>query len=80
MIMLIPAFAIFWSSMMLSFLVVLGAIIALILLTTGSMASDTIMKGQSKTVIRDQMGSSGEISKVEIKYDSDGHVKSRRNI
>lgn len=79
-IMLIPAFAIFWSSMMLSFLVVLGAIIALILLTTGSMASDTIMKGQSKTVIRDQMGSSGEISKVEIKYDSDGHVKSRRNI
>jgi hypothetical protein len=79
-ILLIPAFTIFWSSMMLSLVVVIAAIIVFIMMMMGSMASDTIMNSQPTTVIKDQMGSSGEMSKVEIKYNADGREKSRRTI
>lgn len=79
-ILLIPAFAIFWSSMILSFLVALATIIIIIMSAMGSTATSDLMNPQPKNAVKYRTNSMGTEERFEIKYDNDGFEKSRKNL
>ncbi len=82
LIMLVPAFAIFWTSMALSFIILLAVIAVLILSAMGSTALNDLSKGPQPSVaikeVYDNFGT--EKKTVKISYDQHGREKSRKYI
>jgi uncharacterized membrane protein len=78
LILLIPAFCIFWTTLATSFIVVVGAIILAVM---SGMASDAGKGPRSSTTIKEEVGTfTGEKKTVQINYDSQGNQKSKKYI
>jgi hypothetical protein len=78
LIILIPAFAIFWTALATSFVVLVGA---LVLLFMSVMASDVGKGPQPSTMIKEEIGTfTGEKKTVQINYDAQGNQKSKKYI
>ncbi len=78
LILLIPAFTIFWTALATSFVAVVGFLIALFM---GAMASDLEKGPQASTVIKEEYQTgTGERKTVRINYDAQGRSKSKKYI
>lgn len=78
LILVISGIVMFWSSLVLSFLVVLGLLIVLIMSAVGTVAS-TAGEMPSQVTIKEEMGSTGEMQSVKYTKSSSGRISKSNN-
>jgi hypothetical protein len=78
LILLIPAFTIFWTALATSFIALVGAIVMIFM---SGMASDLEKGPQASTMIKEETQTfTGEKRTVKVNYDAQGNMKSKKYI